>query len=61
MNGEGYKDPTAEKAMGRMKHIPMHIWEPIKLVKEVLGFAKLELVGISIRDRRSGRKYEWKK
>lgn len=33
MNSEGYKDPTAEKAIHNTGHIPKHIREPLDLVE----------------------------
>lgn len=34
MNSEGYKDPTAEKAIHNAGYLPEHIWEPLKLIKK---------------------------
>ena len=59
MNSEGYKDPTAEKAIHNTGHLPEHIWEPIKLVRRFLDIIGLELIGIAVRDRKSKRKYSW--
>lgn len=36
MNGEGYKDPTAEKAIHNAGYLPEHIWEPLKLIRRLL-------------------------
>lgn len=36
MNSEGYKDPTAEKAIHNTEHIPKHIREPLKLIRRLL-------------------------
>lgn len=59
MNSEGYKDPTAEKAIHNTGHIPKHIWEPLDLVRRFLGVTGLELINIAVRDRKSKRKYSW--
>lgn len=59
MNNEGYKDPTAEHAIQAAGHLPEHIWEPVKLVRNLLGMVQLELISITVRDRRSKRKYTW--
>lgn len=59
MNSEGYKDPTAEKAIHNTGHIPKHIWEPLDLVRRFLDVAGLELINIAVRDRKSKRKYSW--
>ena len=59
MNNEGYKDPTAEHAIQAAGHLPEHIWEPLRLVRNLLGMVQLELISITVRDRRSKRKYTW--
>lgn len=57
MNSEGYKDPTAEKAIHNAGYLPEHIWEPLKLIRRLLDIVGLELIGITVRDRK--RKYSW--
>lgn len=57
MNGEGYQDPTAEKAMARSKHLPSHIWNPIRLIRQMLQFLDLDLIEIVVEDRRTKRRY----
>lgn len=59
MNSEGYKDPTAEHAIQAAGHLPEHIWEPLRLVRNLLGMVQMELISITVRDRRSKRKYTW--
>lgn len=59
MNSEGYKDPTAEKAIHNTEHIQKHIREPLKLIRRLLDIVGLELIGITVRDRKSKRKYSW--
>lgn len=59
MNSEGYKDPTAEKAIHNTGHIPKYIWEPLDLVRRFLDIVGLELISIAVRDRKSKRKYSW--
>ena len=59
MNSEGYKDPTAEKAIHNTGHLPEYIWEPLKLIRRLLDMVGLELIGIAVRDRKSKRKYSW--
>lgn len=59
MNSEGYKDPTAEKAIHNAEHIPKHIREPLDLVRRFLDVTGLELINIEVRDRKSKRKYSW--
>lgn len=59
MDSEGYKDPTAEKAIHNTEHIPKHIREPLDLVRRFLNVTGLELINIAVRDRKSKRKYSW--
>ena len=59
MNNEGYKDPTAEHAIQAAGYLPEHIWEPLKLIRRLLDIVGLELIGITVRDRKSKRKYSW--
>lgn len=59
MNGEGYKDPTAEKAIHNAGYLPEYIWEPLKLIRRLLDIVGLELISITVRDRKSKRKYSW--
>lgn len=56
MNHEGYKDPTAEKAIRNADRIPRHVKETINhltAISSLLGFEIVEL-----RDRRTGRRYK---
>lgn len=41
MNSEGYKDPTAEKAIHNTEHIQKHIREPLKLIRRLLDIVGL--------------------
>lgn len=59
MNSEGYKDPTAEKAIHNAGYLSEYIWEPLKLIRRLLDIVGLELIGITVRDRKSKRKYSW--
>lgn len=59
MNSEGYKDPTAEKAIHNTEHIQKHIREPLDLVRRFLDVTGLELINIAVRDRKSKRNYSW--
>lgn len=52
MNGEGYKDQTAEKAIHNAEYLPEHIWEPLKLIRRLLDIVGLELIGITVKDRK---------
>lgn len=62
MNGEGYKDPTAEKAIKRAekeKRPPKSILELVYVLKNVASLTGYDIIGrIHLRDRRSGE--EWR-
>ena len=36
MNGEGYRDPTADRAIRNAGRLPRPIWNVVKAVQEVL-------------------------
>lgn len=58
MNGEGYKDPTADKAVRHLDRTPEHIVDVIIALKMVAGLAGYDIVGrIHLRDRETGKEY----
>ena len=59
MNGEGYRDPTADRAIRNAGRLPRPIWNVVKAVREVLNVSHLELVEIRMRDRTTGREHKW--
>ncbi len=59
MNGEGYRDPTADRAIRNATHLPRQIWSVVKAVREVLNVSHLELVEIRMRDRTTGKEHTW--
>ena len=59
MNGEGYRDPTADRAIRNATHLPRQIWSVVKVVREVLNVSHLELVEIKMRYRTTGREHKW--
>lgn len=58
-NHEGYPAPTEGEAIRRASRLPKHIWDPIKLAKGLLDKAKLDVVEITVRDRKTKQKYTW--
>ena len=58
-NHEGYPAPTEGEAIRRASRLPKHVWEPIKLAKGLLDKAKLDVVEITVRDRKTKQKYTW--
>jgi len=59
MNGEGYRDPTADRAIRNAGRLPRPILNVVKAVREVLNVSHLELVEIKMRDRTTGREHKW--
>ncbi|MDB6473016.1 hypothetical protein PMN51_04720, partial [Blautia wexlerae] len=59
MNGEGYRDPTADRAIRNAGRLPRPIWNVVKAVQEVLNVSHLELVEIRMRDRTTGKEHTW--
>ena len=55
MNGEGYRNPTADRAIRSASRLPRQIWSVVKAVREVLNVSHLELVEIRMRDRTTGK------
>lgn len=58
-NSEGYPDPTQGEGIRRAQHLPEDIWHGIRLIREFLRIAKLNLVYIEVEDRKTKRKYRW--
>lgn len=61
MNQEGYKDPTAEKAIHAAKHLPEKIWEVVKLVRETFRLVGMDIVDITVEDRKTKKRYNWRR
>ena len=59
MNKEGYKDPTAEKAVSAADRVPKYVKGVIYIVDSILGLVHMELIGIKLRDTETGRRYRW--
>lgn len=59
MNSEGYRDPTAERAIRAAGHLPEDVWEAVKIVRSFLGLVHLDLVEITVIDRNTAKKYKW--
>ena len=57
MNGEGYKDPTADKAVRNASRMPKAIYEVYKALNLVAELHGLEITGL--RDKKTRK--EWRK
>lgn len=57
MNHEGYQDPTAEKAVRRYNQMPMpyHMHRALTDLQDIASLFGFDI--ITIKDRRTGRKY----
>lgn len=58
-NSEGYSDPTQGEGLRRAQHLPENIWNVVKLIRDLAGISKLNLVEIEVEDRKTKRKYLW--
>lgn len=56
MNGEGYRDPTAEKAIYNAGRMPWRILQVVNAMNMVASLHGLEIT--RVRDRQTGR--EWR-
>ena len=58
MNGERYRDPTADKAVKHTDHTPEPVMKVIYLLRDIAGLAGFEIVGrICLRDKTTGKEY----
>ena len=55
MNHEGYQDPTAERALRRHNQMPYHMRRALTDLQDIASLFGLDI--ITIKDRRTGRKY----
>lgn len=60
MNNEGYKDPTADKAIARADRTPRYVKDVLHCLRTVAGLSGFYITDIKIKDRRSGQEYESK-
>lgn len=56
LNQEGYKDPTAEKAIKESNRTPYHVRQVLSALRHVASTHGFEID--YIRDRKTGRKYD---
>lgn len=55
MNHEGYKDQTADKALHRYNQMPYHMRRALTNLQDIASLFGFDI--ITIKDRRTGRKY----
>ena len=56
MNHEGYKDPTAEKAIRRANQMPYHMRRALSDLQDIASLFGFDIM--IIQDRRTGRRYK---
>lgn len=59
MNGEGYRDPTADQAVKNASRMPKHVREVYRALQIVANLQGFEIIGL--RDRRTGKEWKWKR
>ena len=55
MNHEGYKGPTADRALHRYNQMPYHMRRALTDLQDIASLFGFDIM--TIRDRRTGRKY----
>ena len=59
MNGEGYKDPTADEAVEHADRTPEPVMKVVRMLRDIAGLAGYDIVGrIHLRDRETGKEYK---
>ena len=58
MNQEGYRDPTAEKAMREYNRMPHSMREALNAVQAIASLVGFEVT--EVRDKRTGKNYKCK-
>lgn len=51
MNKEGYKDPTADRAIAHAEYIPKHVKQVLDVLEQAAGIAGFRIKNIEIQDR----------
>lgn len=58
MNGERYRDPTADSAVRHADRTPEPVMKIIYMLRDIAGLAGFEIVGrICLRDKTTGKEY----
>lgn len=60
-NGEGYTDNTAGKAIYEADRLPKHIMDVVHTLKLVAGMVGLRIKSVELEDRKSGKRYTWRR
>ena len=60
-NNEGYPDHTASKAIHEADKLPKHIMDVVHTLKLVAGMVGLRIKSVELEDRKSGKRYTWRR
>ena len=60
-NNEGYPDPTASTAIHEADKLPKHIMDVVHTLKLVAGMVGLRIKSVELEDRKSGKRYTWRR
>lgn len=59
MNGERYKDPTADEAVKHADRTPEPVMKVVHMLRDIAGLAGFEIVGrIRLKDKTNGKEYD---
>lgn len=61
MNKEGYKDPTADRAIAHADHIPKHVRDVIEVLKKISSLAGFRIANIELEDKTTRKKFKYRK
>lgn len=61
MNKEGYKDPTADRAIAHADHIPKHVRDVIEVLKKIASLAGFRIANIELEDKTTRKKFKYRK
>lgn len=61
VNKEGYKDPTADRAIARADHIPKHVRDVIEVLKKISSLAGFRIANIELEDKTTRKKFKYRK
>ena len=61
MNKEGYKDPTADRAISHADHIPKHVRDVIEALKKIASLAGFRIASIELEDKTTRKKFKYRK
>ena len=59
MNGERYRDPTADEAVKHADRTPEAVMKVVHMLRDIAGLAGFEIIGrIRLKDKTNGKEYD---